>query len=98
MTNIKLWNIKFGNRTEMSSLNVPSHSTYLFHAGLGSRARTEGGRGRKRAWYTLTAHAQVFHRNHSTYKCVIQMMSLIHNVSSVPSGSSASLKKTDLEG
>ena len=48
----------------------------------------------------------VFFRNssvHSTYKCVIQMMSLIHNVyngvSSVPSASSsASLKKTDLEG
>ena len=29
----------------------------------GSRVHTEGGRGRKRAWYTLTAPAQVFHRN-----------------------------------
>ena len=48
----------------------------------------------------------VFFRNslvHSTYKCVIQMMTLIHDVYngvfSVPSASSSgSLKKMDLKG
>ena len=47
----------------ITELHAYIHGVKKYMGPPGSPARTEGGRGRKRAWYTLTVHAQVFHRN-----------------------------------